>query len=226
MSTHAHAEGTIPVLIAHDQQSDRGDLRQILETLQGVEVVAEARDSQQALELLGRTRARVALVDVGMPSVRDGDPIRHIRDRHDGVRAVALSGSANEEHILRALQSGACGFLLRDARRDELEVAVRAAARGESFLCPSIAREVIEAYVQRLEANHAPTDRITARQREVLQRVVEGRTSKEIARELGLSVKTVESHRAEIMRRLGVRHMAELVREAVRMGLLPDEREH
>lgn len=224
MSTHADAADPIKVLIADDQDPVRSDLRRTLETLDGVEVVAEARDSHQALERLATTGARVALVDVAMPRLHGVDTIRHITQRHCGVRTIALSMSADEEHVLRALQNGACGFLLEDAGRDELEVAVRAAARGESFLCPSIARQVIETYVQRLESSRAPTDRITARQREVLQLVVEGRTTKEIARGLGLSVKTIESHRAEIMRRLGVHHMAGLVREAARMGLLPDDR--
>jgi DNA-binding NarL/FixJ family response regulator len=138
---------------------------------------------------------------------------------------------ANEEYVLQALRFGAAGYLLKGARLPELELAVTSVARGETYLSPAASKHVVSGYVQRGsegagggEADARPAERLTPRQREILQLIAEGATTKEIARKLGISVKTVEMHRAQLMERLGIHDVAGLVRYAIRIGLVtPDE---
>jgi DNA-binding NarL/FixJ family response regulator len=136
---------------------------------------------------------------------------------------LILSMHSSEEYVLQALRAGAVAYLIKDSATAELELALRSVMRGETYLSPAISRQVVEGYVQRVGAV-AAEDPLTPRQREVLKRVAEGRSTKEIAYELGLSVKTVETHRAQIMERLGIRDVAGLVRYAMRTGLVPPER--
>jgi len=145
-----------------------------------------------------------------------------MRERHPGVRVVILSMHSGEEYVLQALRAGAVGYLLKDAATGELELALRSVMRGESWLSPSVSRQVVEGYMQRTGGEAAP-DVLTARQREVLKLVAGGKSTKEIAFLLNLSVKTVETHRAQIMERLGIRDVAGLVRYALRTGLIPPE---
>ena len=145
------------------------------------------------------------------------------RELHPGVRVLILSMHASEEYVLQALRAGAAAYLIKDSATAELELALRSVMRGETYLSPAISRQVVDGYVQRVGAG-AAEDPLTPRQREVLKRVAEGRSSKEIAYDLGLSVKTVETHRAQIMERLGIRDVAGLVRYAMRTGLVPPER--
>lgn len=183
-------------------------------------VVGEAGDGQNTLTLAASTRPDVALVDVRMPDVDGIEMTRRLTESAQSVRVVLLSMYNNETHILHALQYGAAGFVQKAARPAELQLAVRAAARGDSFLCPSIARTVIRGWLERVTERDAKAGQLTRRQREVLELVAEGRTTTEIALQLGVGIKTVESHRGAIMRRLGAQNLAELVQEAVRMGLL------
>jgi len=136
---------------------------------------------------------------------------------------LILSMHASEEYVLQALRAGAAAYLIKDSATAELELALRSVMRGETYLSPAISRQVVDGYVQRVGAG-AAEDPLTPRQREVLKRVAEGRSTKEIAYDLGLSVKTVETHRAQIMERLGIRDVAGLVRYAMRTGLVPPER--
>jgi DNA-binding NarL/FixJ family response regulator len=145
-----------------------------------------------------------------------------MRERHPGVRVVILSMHSGEEYVLQALRAGAAGYLLKDAATGELELALRSVMRGESWLSPAVSRQVVEGYVQRAGAE-APPDVLTARQREVLRLVAGGKSTKEIAFFLNLSVKTVETHRAQIMERLGIRDVPGLVRYALRTGLVPPD---
>jgi DNA-binding NarL/FixJ family response regulator len=133
---------------------------------------------------------------------------------------LILSMHTSEEYVLRALRAGCAGYLLKRSAVSELEVAVRAVARGETYLSPAVSKQVVDDYVGRTGGAADPIDALTPRQREILQLVAEGNTSKEIAERLGLSFKTVEAHRAQIMERLGVRDLAGLVRFAVRVGLV------
>lgn len=222
LSAAAQNESPIRLLVAAGQAPVRAGIRRRLDAIAGIEVVAEAHDGEETLGLLSGIPADVALIDLTLSQPDGRDTIRYVAEHAPSVGTVAFSlERPAREYILRALQSGACGFLLRDAGPGELSVAIRAAVRGECFLCPSIAREIINVYVHHQEANPESGHRLTPRQREVLAFVAAGYTTKEIAQALDLTVKTIESHRAAIMRRLDVRRLADLVREAAQLGLLP-----
>jgi DNA-binding NarL/FixJ family response regulator len=137
---------------------------------------------------------------------------------------IILSMHANEEYVLQALRFGVAGYLLKDAAAVELDLAIKAVARGETYLSPAISRNVIDQYLARLKGDRPPAENLTPRQREILQLIAEGRNTKEIAFALGLSVKTVETHRSLMMERLGIRDIAGLVRYAMRIGLVKGER--
>jgi DNA-binding NarL/FixJ family response regulator len=213
----------IRVLVADDHALFRAGVRKLLQSFEGVEVVGEAGDGQEALELSGARRPDVLLMDIGMPGLNGVEAAARLTREGPRPRVVILSMHTGEEHVLRAIRAGAAGYLLKDAKPAELEAAVRAAARGEIYLSPAISRYVVEDYVRRGGADPGPLDRLTPRQREVLQLIAEGNTTKAIASRLGLSVKTVETHRAQLMERLDVHDVAALVRLAIRLGLVESE---
>jgi DNA-binding NarL/FixJ family response regulator len=183
-------------------------------------VVGEAADGLEALRLSEQQRPDVLLMDIGMPGLNGVEAASRLAREGSRPRVVILSMHTGEEHVLRALRAGAAGYLLKDASPAELESAVRSAARGEAYLSPAISRYLVDDYVRRTSSGGGPLDRLTPRQREVLQLIAEGNTTKAIATRLGLSVKTVETHRAQLMERLEVRDLAALVRLAVRLGLV------
>jgi DNA-binding NarL/FixJ family response regulator len=212
----------IRVLLADDHSLVRAGIRSLLGGMAGVQVVAEASSGEEALELAGRELPDVVLMDIAMKGITGLDAAARMRDLHPGVRVVILSMHSGEEYVLQALRAGAAGYLLKDAATGELELALRSVMRGESWLSPAVSRQVVEGYVQRAGAE-APPDVLTARQREVLRLVAGGKSTKEIAFFLNLSVKTVETHRAQIMERLGIRDVPGLVRYALRTGLVPPD---
>ena len=212
----------IRVLVADDHALFRAGVRKLLQSFEGVEVVGEAGDGQEALELSGARRPDVLLMDIGMPGLNGVEAAARLTREGPRPRVIILSMHTGEEHVLRAIRAGAAGYLLKDAKPPELEAAVRAVARGEIYLSPAISRYVVED-VRRGGAERGPLDRLTPRQREVLQLIAEGNTTKAIASRLGLSVKTVETHRAQLMERLDVHDVAALVRLAVRLGLVESE---
>jgi DNA-binding NarL/FixJ family response regulator len=210
------------VLLADDHALVRAGMRSLLREIPGVEVVAEAGDGAEALELAARERPDVVLMDIAMRPVNGLEAAARLRERLPGVKVVILSMHASEEYVLQALRAGAAAYLIKDSATAELELALKSVMRGETYLSPAISRQVVEGYMQRVGAGGAD-DPLTPRQREVLKRIAEGRSTKEIAFELKLSVKTVETHRAQIMERLGIRDVAGLVRYAMRAGLVPPE---
>ena len=213
---------TIRVLLADDHALVRAGLRSLLAAMKEVEVVGEASSGEEALELAARERPDVVLMDIAMKGINGLETAARLRDRAPGVRVVILSMHSGEEYVLQALRAGAVGYLLKDAATGELELALRTVMRGESWLSPAVSRQVVEGYVQRVGGD-ATADVLTARQREVLKLVAGGKSTKEIAFMLNLSVKTVETHRAQIMERLGIRDVPGLVRYALRTGLVPPE---
>jgi DNA-binding NarL/FixJ family response regulator len=213
----------IRVLVADDHALFRAGIRKLLQTFAGVEVVGEAADGHEALRVAVAQRPDVVLMDIAMPDLNGVEAAARLTRDGPRPRVVILSMHAGEEHVLRAIRAGAAGYLLKDASPAELETAVRAVARGETYLSPAISRYVVEDYVRRGGGEHSPLDRLTPRQREILQLLAEGNTAKAIAAKLGLSVKTVETHRAQLMERLEVRDLATLVRLAVRLGLVTSE---
>jgi DNA-binding NarL/FixJ family response regulator len=212
----------IMVLLADDHALVRAGIRSLLNAMNEVEVVAEASSGEEAIALAASSRPDVALMDIAMKGITGLEAAARMRSSNPEVRVVILSMHSGEEYVLQALRAGAAGYLLKDAATGELELALRSVMRGESWLSPSVSRQVVEGYVQRAGGEQAP-DVLTARQREVLRLVAGGKSTKEIAFLLNLSVKTVETHRAQIMERLNIRDVAGLVRYALRTGLVPPD---
>jgi DNA-binding NarL/FixJ family response regulator len=221
MSTQTPA-APIRVLLADDHALVRAGMRSLLGAMSQVEVVAEAASGEEALQLAERERPDVVLMDIAMRGMTGLEAAARLRERSPGVRVVILSMHAGEEYVLQALRAGAVGYLLKDAATGELELALRSVMRGESWFSPAVSRQVVEGYVQRV-GGEPGADVLTTRQREVLRLVAGGKSTKEIAFDLNLSVKTVETHRAQIMERLGIRDVAGLVRYALRTGLVPPD---
>jgi DNA-binding NarL/FixJ family response regulator len=212
----------IRVLLADDHALVRAGIRSLLGAMAEVEVVGEASSGEEALDLAQRQHPDVVLMDIAMRGITGLEAAAAMRERLPSVRVVILSMHSGEEYVLQALRAGAAGYLLKDAATGELELALRSVMRGESWLSPAVSRQVVEGYVQRTGGETAP-EVLTARQREVLRLVAGGKSTKEIAFLLNLSVKTVETHRAQIMDRLGIRDVAGLVRYALRTGLVPPD---
>jgi DNA-binding NarL/FixJ family response regulator len=211
----------IRVFLADDHALVRAGIRGLLEDLDNIEVVGEAGDGQEAVRLAESLHPDVVVLDIGMPGLNGLDVAARLAAH--AIRVLILSMHTSEEYVLRALRAGCAGYLLKGSAVAELEVAVRAVARGETYLSPAVSKHVVDDYVRRTGGAADPIDALTPRQREVLQLVAEGNTSKDIADKLGLSLKTVEAHRAQIMERLGLHDVAGLVRFAVRMGLVRAE---
>ena len=214
----------IRVVVAEDHALVRAGICSLLEKLPGVEVVGEASDGREALELLKTQSPNVALLDISMPGMNGLEAAARAARRFPATRVILLSMHANEEYVHRALKAGVAGYLLKDSGTAELELAVRAVARGETFLSPAISKQVISDYVRRTGAETTSLEALTPRQREILQLIAEGHTTKEIAKKLDLGVKTVETHRAALMTRLDIHDVAGLVRYAIRVGFVNSER--
>jgi DNA-binding NarL/FixJ family response regulator len=210
----------VRVVLVDDHSLVRAGLRLLLEGLGGVEVLGEASNGEQALQLIEQTKPSIALVDIAMPDMTGLAVLREVRARHPETKVVLLSMYDNKEYVIDAIQSGAAGFLIKDAAVDELGMAIEAVERGDTYLSPRISRLLAEAYTRRTIQTEPEV--LTARQTEVLCLVAQGHSSKEIARQLDLSIKTVETHRAQIMDRINVRDLAGLVRYAIRKGLVSD----
>ena len=210
----------IRVLLADDHALVRSGIRLVLQTFAGVQVVAEAENGRAALDLVEKLHPDVALLDISMPELNGMDTAARIRSRFPQTRVVILSVHAGEEYVTQALRAGASGYLLKDATPMELEFALRSVARGETYLSPDIAGAIVEKILRHGASATGPLDAITPRQREILQLIAEGRSTKEIAARLDVSIKTVETHRALLMERLGIHDIAGLVRFAVRTGLV------
>ncbi|MGD9765852.1 MAG: response regulator [Candidatus Binatia bacterium] len=219
----------ISVLLADDHGLVRDGLRALLDRLADVRVVAEASDGREALQLVGTVQPDVVLMDIGMPGMNGLEATQRAAREFPHVRVIILSMHASEEYVLQALHAGAAGYLLKDTRAPELEMAIKSVARGDVYLTPSVSKHVVADYLRRFSASPAgepadgPYEVLTARQREVVQLVAEGHSTKEIAGALGLSAKTVETYRADIMARLDIHDIAGLVRYAIRTGLISSE---
>ena len=216
------------VVLADDHNLVRAGIRALLERMPEVQVVGEASDGRAALALIVREKPDLALLDIGMPELNGLEAAERIAREAPRTRLVVLSMHSNESYVAQALRLGVVGYLLKDSCVDELPVLLRAVARGETYLSPSISKQVVDALKARLPDGGgadkgSPADLLTSRQREILQLVAEGKSTKEIASDLGLSVKTVETHRAQLMDRLGIHDVPGLVRFAVRFGLVSTE---
>ena len=217
------------VLLADDHTLVRAGIRGLVEAIPGVEIVAEAGDGQQALALIHERHADVDERDVSMPGLNGLELAARVAREAPRTRVAILSMHGTPGHVAQALRAGVKGYVLKDAAAEELPLLLRAVMRGETYLSPAISKHVVDAYLDRdgkakVPAEGVPLDGLTPRQREILQLVAEGKSTKDVARLLNLSVKTVEAHRGQIMTRLEIHDLAGLVRYAIRTGLVSPER--
>jgi DNA-binding NarL/FixJ family response regulator len=216
----------IRVLLADDHSLVRAGIRSLLGAMAEVQVVGEASSGEEALELAGREQPDVVLMDIAMKGITGLEAAARMRDRHPSVRVVILSMHSGEEYVLQALRAGAAGYLLKDAAVAELPLALRAVLRGEIYISSAVSRVVVSGFLAGMAAAdssvRSPVDALSGRQREILQLIVEGRSIKEIAFMLKLSVKTVETHRRQVMERLQIFDVPGLVRFALRHGIVQE----
>jgi len=210
----------IRVLLADDHALVRQGIRSLLEKLDDIEVVGEVSDGRQALALAKTLRPDIAFMDITMPGLNGLEAVTRMKKECPSTRVVMLSMHAGEEYFQQALDSGAAGYLLKDADRMELELAIRTVMRGDTYLTPTVAKYAVEAYRQRKDGDQGPLASLSSRQKEILQLIAEGYANKEIAQRLDLSPRTVETHRAELMERLNIRDVPGLVKIALRAGII------
>jgi DNA-binding NarL/FixJ family response regulator len=213
----------VRVLLADDHKLVRAGFRAMLNNLSNVEVVAETGDGREALELLQKHRPDVAFVDITMPSLTGLEVAKRAAKEAPNVRIIIVSMHTAEEYVGRAVRAGVAGYVLKNADPIELELAIRAAIKGEIYLSPAVSKSLIDDYSRRLAEEKTMEDRLTARQREVLQLIAEGQNTKDIASRLNVSIKTVETHRKQLMERLDIHDVAGLVRFAIRAGIIEPE---
>jgi DNA-binding NarL/FixJ family response regulator len=204
-------------MVAEDGALVRAGIRALLDHMPAVSAVTEAADGREALNRAHEDHPDVILMDIAMPAMNGLEAARRIASELPDVKVIMLSMHANEEYVWQALRSGACGYVLKDSSPSELEHALDAVSRGETYLTPSLSK-LLERFIGRLR-DLSPIERLTPRQREVLQLVAEGHTNRSIAAVLGISIKTVETHRAQLMETLDIHDIAGLVRFAIRVGL-------
>jgi two-component system response regulator NreC len=209
----------IRVLLAEDHTIVRKGLRSLLDGEAGIEVIGEAGDGREAVEKVRQLLPDVVVMDITMPVLNGLEATRQIKKRFPEVKVLILTMHAAEEYVFQILRAGASGYVVKQAAPSELIAAVQAVCRGESFLSPSISGKVIEKYIRQAGA----TAEEDSYEREVLQLVAEGRSSREIAGLLRISTKTVETHRANLMAKLDIHSTAEVTQYAIRRGLIsPD----
>jgi DNA-binding NarL/FixJ family response regulator len=209
--------GKLRILIADDHTLVRAGLVTLMARMQDMEVVGEAGDGREALKLVRDLQPDIALMDIAMPGLNGLEAAERIHNEAPKTRVIILSMHANEEYVAQALKAGASGCLLKDAATTELDMALKVVAQGQFYLSPSISRQVVDSY---LHGGPTGLDLLTPRQREILQLIAEGKSTREIAELLHLSVKTVETHRAQLMDRLDIHDVAGLVRYALNKGLI------
>jgi DNA-binding NarL/FixJ family response regulator len=222
---------SIRIFLVDDHSLFRAGLRSLLMTLPSVTVVGEAGNGRDAIPDIERLTPDIVLMDISMAELNGIDAIRRIAQTTPGTRTIIVSMHSTRQYVLRALEAGAAGYLLKEAAPDELEHAIRSVSEGQTYLSPRVSTFVVDELRQRMsgaaisaEARKLPLDELTVRQREVLQLIAEGSSTKEIAQKLDVSVKTVDVHRTQLMHRLDIHDIAGLVRYAVRVGLIDSQK--
>jgi len=209
--------GQIRVILADDHTLVRGGIRRILEGQPGIEVVAEASDGTRALECLDAIAADLLVLDLKMPGADGIDVLRAAKAAHPALKVIVLTMHAGREYVARALQHGADGYLLKDSAVQDLVAAVRAVAAGGTYFSPAIQEEMLGLLREGPKAAPVP---LTDREREVLRLLASGLSSKEVGAALNISPRTAETHRANLMHKLGVKSVAVLIQVAIREGIL------
>lgn len=216
----------VRILIAEDHAIVRTGIRLLLEAQPDLQVVAEAEDGRRCVELARQLRPDVILMDISMPGMNGFEATAVIRAEQPDVHILGLTMHEDERYFFRLLQAGASGYVVKGASPAELIGAIHAVHRGEAYLYPSLAKKLLDDYMQRVKTGEEGDSYggLTAREREVLQLIAEGLTAREIADRLVLSAHTVDRHRANIMAKLGLQNKAQLIRYAIRRGLVSAER--
>jgi two-component system, NarL family, response regulator NreC len=216
------ATGVVRILLADDHTVMRAGLRLLLERHENFEVVGEAADGRQAVEIAAEQKPAVVVMDVAMPHLNGVEAARQILSRNPDIAIVMLSMHSDESYVLRSLKAGARAYLLKDSAEADLIAAIQAIIEGRSFFSPGVRALLKEDYIYRLQKFGADDtyELLTAREREVLQLVAEGRSNKEVASLLGLSLYTVETHRTHILQKLNLHSVPELILYAVRKGII------
>ncbi|MBN1270219.1 MAG: response regulator transcription factor [Kiritimatiellae bacterium] len=217
---------TIRLLIADDHKLMRDGLRAMIEKEPDMEVVGEAEDGQTTVRLAKQANPHLIVMDVSMPDLNGIDATRKILAANPNVKVVALSGHANQHFVRDMLASGASAYILKHTAYDELLRAIRTVMKGKKYLSPEVARGVMDAYVELSKPSGGKQAFVvlTEREREVLQMTAEGKSTKEVSSDLGVSIKTIETHRHNIMEKLDLHSVAELTKYAIREGLTSVDR--
>ena len=212
----------IRIVLADDHVLVRAGIRALVQGLKDCEVVGEADNGREALKTIDALKPDIVLMDIMMPELNGLDATARVAAGRSGARVIILSMNADENYVRQAMRAGASGYLLKNVSPAELELAIRAVARGDTYLSSAVSKHVISGFIQRADARSASPE-LTPRQTEVLQLVAEGHSTKQIAMKLHISVKTVETHRMTLMNTLDIHDIAGLVRYAIRTGLItPD----
>ena len=223
----AHQQGgnvkSLRVVLADDHTLVRAGIRKLLELMPDLEIVGEADDGVALLALVEALKPDLVLMDIAMPKLNGLDATRDLLAAWPETRVLILSMHQNKQYVRLALRHGAVGYLLKDAATMELELAIEAIRRGETYLSPAVTKGVLNEYVQHLRGDDPPPGQLTSRQNDILQLIAEGLSTKEIARRLDVSVKTVDTHRSQLMKQLDIHEVAGLVRYALRTGLIPND---
>src|SRR5215467_5682665 len=210
------------ILLADDHQLMRSGLRLVIEQQPDLTIVGEAADGREAVALAKSVRPDVAVMDISMPNLNGIEAAHQIIQSQPDIAVIVLSMHTDESYVLRALKAGAKGYLLKDSAEADLIAAVRAVARGKSFFSPAVSKVLLDDYMRKLKRSGADDayDLLTPREREILQLVAEGKSNKEVANLLNLSVYTVETHRSNVMQKLNLKGIPELTLYAVRKGII------
>jgi DNA-binding NarL/FixJ family response regulator len=213
---------SVRTLIADDHALVRAGIRALVEKIEGVTVVAEAGTGSEAINLINELVPDLVLLDITMPDGNGFDVLQHVQKKFSTIRVIVLTVHEAGEYAIRALREGAAGFQPKSAASTELEQAIQTVMNGEVYISPETSRKTLIEYGKGVTKRDL-LDTLSPRQREVLRLIAEGRTTKQIAQELEISVKTVETHRAQLMERLGIHDVAGLVRYAIIVGLIEVE---
>ena len=212
----------IKVVIADDHAVVREGVKLILSREPDIDIVGEAGNGREALDQIAKTKPHVVVMDISMPEMGGIEATKRVKDTWPKVNVLALTMHEDESYVFQLLKAGASGYVLKRGAAQDLVQAIRSAARGEAFLYPSVARSVLQDYLKRVETgeDRKRYDGLTDREREILALIAEGLSNQEIATKLFISIKTVQTHRTHIMEKLDLHNRAQLVRYAIRKGLI------
>ncbi|MCL4551511.1 MAG: response regulator transcription factor [Bacteroidetes bacterium] len=221
----------IKIILADDHNIVRAGLRALLDKIPGMKVIAEASDGRETLNLIRKHKPDIVLMDIAMPELNGLEVTQIVSKEFPEIGIIILSMHKSDEYVLQALRFGASGYLLKDTAADELEIAINAVMKGNKYLAPFVSKSVVKNLLARLDDKNSkskisplPLEKMTSRQREILQLIAEGNSTKEIAYKLNISTKTVEAHRKQLMNRLQIRDIAGLVLYAIKVGIISNEK--